>query len=144
MKFFVKFPAGNIMPLEAAESDLIESVKSQIEQQVCIRVHKFALRLGGRLLVAQHTLGHYSIIDGMTLDVAVYMELEIVVRKRVWIQLEDEGSTVLDVKKKLMLEEGHPEHSQHLTFLGTALSDGDRLAEHGIHDTAVLTADIWL
>ena len=49
MKFFVKFPAGNIMPLEAAESDLIESVKSQIEQQVCIRVHKFALRLGGRL-----------------------------------------------------------------------------------------------
>ena len=144
MKFFVKFPAGNIMPLEAAESDLIESVKLQIEQKVCIRMHKFALRLGGRPLLAKHTLGHYSIIDGMTLDVAVWIELEIVVRKRVWIQLEEEGSTVLSVKRKLMLEEGIPIHAQNLNFLGAAIQDGDLLAEHGIHDSAVLANDVWL
>ena len=144
MRFFVKFPSGLIMPLDFDESDLIESVKLQIQDEVSIRMRKFDLFIGTRALLAEHTLAQSSINDGMTLDVAVWMELEIVVRKRVWIRLQEEGSTVFHVKRILMQEEGIPIHAQNLNYLGVPLQDGETLAEHDIHDSAVLTNDVWL
>ena len=93
MTLFVKLQAGNSIPFEVDASDLIESVKMQIEQKESIPRAKQALRYAGRTLLSQRTFGHYSIIEGTTIDLAVWMELEIVVRKRVWVEVE-EGSNI--------------------------------------------------
>ena len=143
MKLFVKLPAGNTIPFEVDASDTIESVKLQIEQKEHIPKAKQALRYAGRTLLSHRTLGQYSIIEGTTLDLAVWMELEIVVRKRVWVEVE-QGSAVLKVKSKLQEEEGTPTYGQTLNFMGVELQDGDLLAEHGIEDHAVLTANMSL
>ena len=138
----VKLPTGNIIPLEADGSDLIESVKMKLEGILHIPMHKFAVRLGDRPLLAKHTLDHYDMIDGQLLSVAVWIELEITVRKKVWIELEQEGSTVLEVKGKLWVEERIPIQAQALSFFGEAMQDGDLLAEHGVHDLAALAVDV--
>ena len=142
MMLFVKLPAGNIIPLEADGSDSIESVKLKLEGILRIPSHKFAVRLGDLTLLAKNTVDHYNIVDGQLLHVAVWIELQITVRKKVWIELEQEGSTVQDVKGKLYTAERLPVESQTLSFFGEPMQDGDFLAEHGVHDLAALAVDV--
>ena len=63
-------------------------------------------------------------------------------RKKVWIELEQEGSTVLEVKRKLWVSERIPIQAQTPSFFGEAMQDGDFLAEHGVHDLAALAVDV--
>ena len=142
MMLSVKLPAGNIIPLEADGSDLIQSFKMKLEGILRTPSDKFAVRLGDLTLLQKHTLDHYGIVDGELLKVAVWIELQITVRKKVWIELEQEGSTVQDVKRKLWTEERIPIQSQTLSFFGEPMQDGDLLAEHGVHDLAALAVDV--
>ena len=138
----VKLPAGNIIPLEADGSDLIQSFKMKLEGILSTPSNKFAVRLGALTLLQKHTLDHYGIVDGQLLNVAVWIELQITVRKKLWIELEQEGSTVQDVKRKLYTAERIPVESQTLSFFGAPMQDGDFLAEHGVHDLAALAVDV--
>jgi len=138
----VKLPASNIIPLEADGSDLIQSFKMKLEGILRTPSHKFAVRLGDLTLLAKNTVDHYNIVDGQLLHVAVWIELQITVRKKVWIELEQEGSTALHVKRKLYSSERIPVESQTLSFFGEPMQDGDLLAEHGVHDLAALAVDV--
>jgi len=142
MMLSVQLPGGNIIPLEAAGSDLIQSFKLKLEGILRTPSHKFAMRLGDRTLLEKHTLDHHGIVDGQLLKVAVWIELQITVRKKVWIELEQEGSAVLEVKRKLWVAERIPIQAQTLSFFGEAMQDGDFLAEHGVHDLAALAVDV--
>jgi hypothetical protein len=142
MMLSMKLPAGNIIPLEADGSDLIQSAKFKLEGILSTPSHKFVVRLGDLTLLAKHTVDHYDIVDGQLLNVAVWIELQITVRKKVWIELEQEGSTVQGVKRKLWTAERIPIQSQTLSFFGEAMQDGDLLAEHGVHDLAALAVDV--
>lgn len=146
MQIFVRILGEKSLALRVEPSDIILSVKEQIEDRDHIPLGRQRLIYGGKQLDDKHTLSHYNIQRDSTLH--LLLRLDFGPLMQIFIAAID-GQKCLtlkvvttdlvgNVKEKIYKKEGIPPKQQRLTFYGTPLKDERTLCDYNITNGSIL------
>ena len=106
-KIYIQIPRGPTITIQAFENDLIENLKTRIQEQVNISQEQQMLRFDDRQLQDGKSLSHYNIRDGCTLhllvnNMQIFLKMKDGKAITLWVKSTDtgQGSESKDTRKR--------------------------------------------
>ena len=143
----VNLPSGDIVSFSANPNDSIGDLKTKISEAKGILQHRQQLIFCGKILEDKHTMFHYKIRDGNTLNLILkaspLFKLFIMTSIGKQISFEvDDFHTIEDIKKIIEKRENIPICIQRLVYSKSSLEDYRTLSYYKLKKDDTLFLDI--
>ncbi|PMD38020.1 ubiquitin-domain-containing protein [Hyaloscypha variabilis F] len=146
----VKTLTGKKIALEAKSTDTVDNVKSKIQDKEGIPPNHQRLIFAGGIIKGGRTLSEYAIRNGSTIHMVIclrgggpgwQLRVQTSEGRRLYISVNVHG-TVMDLKARILDQEGiHPD-IQSIRFRGTELDDQKTLVDYGVSRGTKETIDL--
>ena len=142
MLIYIKSLSGNIITLNAEDSDTLKILKEKVQDREGIPLAEQRLVYAGKLLEDEHTLSYYKILNECTLYLvlklgAMQISVKTLTGKIITLDVVC-SDTIEKIKTMIQDEEGIPPDYQRLHLFEKELVDGHTLSDYHVEPKSVL------